>query len=130
MKSLQNQENYIFRIMGKGWKPLLDKLLKTGIQVQYTDTFTADLYQQFLCTSDYLLYTGDEDSLAQSVIDAKNAGLRVIAPPREELAIDLPFTCQADLNQIFAAMVKNEVKDWTWANFVLNHTKVWEKLVK
>lgn len=127
VKSLPDQSMYIFRIMGTGWMPVLDPLRKTGIQVQWSDKFTLDLYQQFLCTSDYLLYTGDEDSLAQSVIDAKNAGLRIIARPRKELTIEYPFTCQADLNGIFANMMKNEVADWTWENYVKNHLKVWGK---
>ena len=120
--------DFVFRIMGKNWKPLLDPLVKKGIQVQYTDVFMMDLYQQFLSTSDYLLYTGDEDSLGQSVIDAKQAGLRVIAFPRKELTIDIPFTNQEELNSIFKKMTENEVKKWTWENFTKNHVKVWEKM--
>lgn len=127
VKSLPKQEDYIFRIMGSGWMPVLDPLRKVGIQVQWTDKFTADLYQQFLCTSDYLLYTGDEDSLAQSVIDAKQAGLRVIAFPRPEFQIEHSFTTQKELNEIFRKMSDNEVADWTWERFVKNHVKVWQK---
>lgn len=121
---------YLFRIMGKGWKPILDPLVEKGIQVQYMDVFTLDLYQQFLCTSDYLLYTGDEDSLAQSVIDAKQAGLRVIAPPRKEFKIDYPFISQADLNSIFKKMVENEVENWTWETYAKKHEAIWKPLVK
>lgn len=126
--SIKDKSDFVFRIMGKNWMPTLDPLRKKRVQMQYTDVFTADLYQQFLLTSDYLLYTGDEDSLAQSVIDAKQAGLRVIARPRKELTVDLPFTSQDELNAIFRDLTKNEVEDWTWTRFVNNHVKVWEKL--
>lgn len=127
IKSIENKD-FIFRIMGKGWMSVLDPLRKKKIQVQWTDKFMADLYQQLLCTSDYLLYMGDEDSLAQSVIDAKQAGLRIIAPPQKELEVEYPFRNQAELNAIFKRMTENPVKDWTWENYTKNHLKVWEKL--
>jgi hypothetical protein len=127
VKQLPDKSKFIFRIMGKDWMRVLEPLRKKGIQVQWTDKFLADLYQQFLCTSDYLLYTGDEDSLAQSVIDAKQAGLRVIAQPRKELTVDIPFVTQKDLNRIFEQMTENEVKDWNWTNFAKAHERVWSK---
>jgi hypothetical protein len=129
-KSLKEKKMYLFRIMGKGWMPIFEELKDTGVQLQYIDSFSMDTYIQFLCTSDYLLYTGDEDSLAQSVIDAKQARLRVIAPPRKELEIDLPFLCQADLNRIFEKMEENEVKDWTWENFTKKHLEIWKNSSK
>lgn len=128
VKSLKNQKQYIFRIMGKDWMRVLDPLRETGLQVQYMDGFTADLYQQFLNTSDYLLYTGDEDSLGQSLIDAKNAGLKIIAPPRKELTVEYPFVTQKDLNRIFEQMAENEVETWTWESFAKTHETIWEKL--
>lgn len=127
VKQLPNKNSYIFRIMGKDWMRVLEPLRKHGIQVQWTDKFMGDLYEQFLSTSDYLLYLGDEDSLAQSVIDAKQAGLRVIAPPRKELTVEFPFKTQEELNGIFKRMLDNDVKDWTWENFTKKHTAVWEK---
>lgn len=130
IKSLPDQKNYIFRIMGKDWMRVLDPLRETGLQVQYMDGFTADLYQQFLNTSDFLLYTGDEDSLGQSLIDAKQAGLRIIAAPRKELTVEYPFTSQSDLNTIFEKMNDNEVKDWTWEAFAKRHETIWKNLLK
>lgn len=127
-KSIKDPKDFLFRIMGMDWMRVLEPLREKGIQVQYMDVFTADLYQQFLCTSDYLLYTGDEDSLAQSVIDAKQAGLRVIAPPQKDLTVDIPFQSQADLNRIFERMTENEVADWTWENYAKKHLAVWETL--
>ena len=125
VKSLGDKKSVIFRIMGAGWLKVLKKL--KGIQVQYTDEFSMDLYEQILNTSDYLLYTGDEDSLAQSQVDAKNAGLRIISRPNPDLEIELPFTNQKELNKIFADFEKNEVKDWTWENYTLKHLQIWKK---
>jgi hypothetical protein len=126
VKSLKDKNDVLFRVMGTGWIQFLKKIKNANFQGM--DTFTGDLYQQFLLTSDYLLYTGDEDSLAQSVIDAKQVGLRVIAPPRKELHIDYPFETQEELNGIFQKLLENEVEEWTWTNFAKRHLDVWEKL--
>lgn len=131
LKSLgKNKSQYIFRIMGKGWEKVIDTMNKEKIRAQGWPQFMADPYLQILSTSDYLLYTGNEDSLAQSVIDAKQAGLRVIAPPQKDLTVELPFIGQADLNGIFEKMLDNEVKNWTWTNFAKTHEKIWKSLSK
>ena len=124
-KSL-NKKDFIFRIMGKGWKPILEKL---KVPAQGTETFMKDMYMQYLNTSDYLLYLGDEDSLAQSLIDAKQMGLRIIAPPRKEFEVEYPFNNQKELNEIFRKMTDNPVKDWTWENYTKQHEKIWKKLI-
>jgi len=126
-KALKNKKAFLFRIMGQGWHPVLDPL-KSKIQVQGWDTFMMEPYQQILNTSDYLLYTGDEDSLAQSVIDATQAGLRVIAPPQDDIVVDYPFRNQEELNAIFHKLEENQVKNWTWENYTKAHCKVWETL--
>lgn len=128
MRSFTDPKEYIFRVMGKGWKEFMAPLTDMGVEVQGTDSFNADFYNQLLCTSDYMLYTGDEDSLGQALIDAKQAGLRIIAPPQEELSVDYPFVTQKDLNRIFKQMVANEVAGWTWEQFAKNHINVWTKL--
>lgn len=125
-KQLKNKKGYIFRIMGHGWQETL-KPIEKKIQAQIWEDFTGEGYTQILNTSDYLLYTGDEDSLGQSVLDAKNAGLRTIAPPNDDLDVDLPFNNQQELNSIFNKMDDNPVKDWTWANYVKAHLKIWSK---
>ena len=127
VKSFKDKKEFIFRIMGKGWKPVLDSLADKGLQAQIWDRFMGDMYLQILNTSDYLLYTGDEDSLAQSVVDAKQAGLRIIAPPRKEFEIEFPFNNQQELNDIFKKMTENPVKDWTWENVAKQHAKIWKK---
>lgn len=126
-RSLKDKKAFIFRIMGEGWKPVLEPLKRT-IQVSGWDKFMVEPYLQILSTSDYLLYTGDEDSLAQSVIDATQAGLKVIAPPQEDIAVEYPFRNQEELNAIFKKLQENPVKEWTWENYAKAHCKVWETL--
>lgn len=128
VKSLKNKKAVVFRIMGKDWQRVLDPLLKEGLQVQWVDHFIAGFYEELLKTSDYLLYTGGEDALAQSILDAKNAGLRIIAPPQEELEVELPFESQEELNKIFSKIEENPVEDWTWEKYAKEHLKIWEKL--
>lgn len=127
-KSLKNKKSMLFRVMGKDWTRILKPLAKKGLQVQYTDQFTIDLYQQFLNTSDFLLFTGDEDSLPQSIVDATNAGLRVIAPPQDGIDVEFPFTNQQELNEIFAKLNENPVSEWTWENYSKQHEQIWKKL--
>lgn len=129
MKSFKDPSDFIFRVMGKGWKEFMTPLQEIGVQIQGTDTYNADYYNQLLCTSDYMLYTGDEDSLGQALIDAKQAGLKIIAPPRPEFTVDFPFTSQEELNEIFNDFTENEVDGWTWENFAKKHKEIWEKLL-
>jgi len=129
VNSLKDKDDFVFQIMGKGWKPLLDGLMKKGLrQVNYMDNFYGDLYQQLLMTSDYLLFTGDEDSLAQSIVDAKNAGLRIIAPPQNGLEVEYPFRNQKELNEAFKKINDNPVKDWTFENYAKQHINIWKTL--
>jgi hypothetical protein len=126
--SLKDRGKFIFRIIGPGWKPMLERLAKKKIQVQWTDKFSMDLYEQVLNSSDYILYTGGEDAVAQCIIDAKNAGLRIIAPPQTDVEVDIPWKTQEELNKIFQDIEINPVEDWTWENYTKQHIKIWEKL--
>lgn len=126
--SLKDPKKFIFRIVGPGWRPMLDRLSKKGLQVQWTDKFNMDLYEQLLNTSDYILYTGGEDAVAQCIVDAKNAGLRIIAPPQEDVEVEYPFVTQEKLNKIFQEMEVNPVEDWTWEKYTKDHIKIWETL--
>jgi hypothetical protein len=126
--SLKDPKKFLFRIMGPGWKPVLDPLVKKGIQVQWADSFTQDLNEQLLNTSDYLLYTGGEDAAAQCLIDAKNAGLRIIAPRQDDIEVEYPWSTQKELNEIFDRLQDNQVEDWTWENYTKQHLKIWKKL--
>jgi hypothetical protein len=126
--SLKDKKKFIFRIIGPGWKPLLERLAKKNIQVQWTDNFSMDLYEQVLNSSDYILYTGGEDAVAQCIVDAKNAGLRIIAPHQTDIEVEYPWKTQDELNKIFQDMEVNPVEDWIWENYTKQHIKIWKKL--
>lgn len=128
VKSLKDQEKFAFRIMGKGWKDILKDLSIEGVRVQLVEKFIGEFYLQLLSTSDYLLYTGGEDALAQCIIDAKNAGLRIIAAPQDDIDVELPFKDQKELNDIFDKLQENPVEAWTWNNYVEQHLKIWATL--
>jgi hypothetical protein len=127
--SLPNQMKYAFRIMGKGWMPVLEELVKEKLQVQLVKEFSGEFYRELLNTSDYMLYTGGEDALPQSLVDAKFANMRLIAPPQEDIEVDLPFKNQKELNDIFAKIIDNPVNSWTWDNYAKNHLKIWDQLL-
>lgn len=120
--------DFNFTIMGKGW----EKLIKTyKLKVKLYPEFNESNYYELLSTSDYLLYFGKDEG-AMSVLDAKQVGLQVIAPNvgfHKDLDVDYPFESQEELNNILIKLVHNPVEDWTWANYVKNHLKIWEKLL-
>ena len=124
----KDNKKFVFRIMGPGWKDVLDKLPKDGPGVYWMDHFENELYKELLDTSDYLLYTGGEDAIAQCIVDAKNAGLRIIAPKQEDVEVDIPFKTQEELNEIFRKIAVNPVEGWTWDNYTQQHIDIWNEI--
>lgn len=129
-KRIKDVKKFIFRIIGPNWKPVLDELYKMGFQVYWQESFNLELYKEALDTSDYILYTGGEDAVAQCLIDAKQAGLRIIAPHQEDIEVDVSFRNQKELNAIFNKLEENKVENWTWENYCKKHISIWEKLLK
>jgi hypothetical protein len=129
-KTLDNNK-WAFRIMGKDWRDILVPLVANGLQVDYFAEFDADNYQRILESSDYNLYFG-EDEGSMGVLDAKNAGLKIIAPNTGfniDVGVDYPFHTQEELNNVFKELSINPVEDWTWKKYVKEHLKIWKKLV-
>ena len=128
-KTLDNNQ-WAFRIMGKGWEDILVPLVANGLQVDYFHDFNYDTHKMILDSSDYLLYFGKDEG-AMSTLDAKNAGLTLIAPNvgfHKEIGIDYPFDTQEELNEIFTKLNPNPVKDWTWDKYVNQHIELWKTL--
>ena len=123
---------WAFRIMGSGWHDILVPLVAKGLQVDYFAEFDKDSHQRILESSDYNLYLGvDEGSMG--VLDAKNAGLKIIAPNTGfniDVGVDYPFDTQEELNKIFKLLSINPVSDWTWAKYAKEHMNIWKKLLK
>lgn len=127
-----DKEKFAFRIMGEGWRPTIQKMIDDGYeQIEYFEEFDYNIHKSILDSSDYLLYTGDEDEGAMSVLDAVNAGLKTIAPVQgfhHDIGIDYPFNTQEELNSVFAKLAENRVADWTWEKYTKEHLNLWLKL--
>lgn len=127
-----DKNKWAFRIMGKDWHDILVPLVAEGLQVDYFAEFDYDTHKKILDTSDYNLYFG-EDEGSMAVLDAKNAGLKIIAPNigfNKDIGVDYPFHTQKELNDIFKKLSVNPVEDWTWNKYVKEHIKIWKKLRK
>ncbi len=131
VKTLDHSQ-WAFRIMGSGWEDIIVPLVADGMQVDYFPEFNADIHQQILESSDYCLYFGkDEGSMA--VLDAKNAGLKLITTNQgfhKEIGIDYTFDTQEELNEVFKNLNQNPVKDWTWKKYVDEHITLWKNLLQ
>lgn len=130
-KELDNNQ-WAFRIMGSGWEPTLIDLVAKGLQVDYFPIFDYYTHKKILDSSDYSLYFGmDEGSMG--LLDAKNAGLKLIAPNTGfniDIGIDYPFETQEELNEIFAKLNHNPVARWDWQSYTEQHLNIWRKLTK
>lgn len=123
---------WAFRIMGSGWSDILAPLVAKGLQVDYFAEFDKTNHKRILESSDYNLYFG-EDEGSMGLLDAKNAGLKIIAPPvgfNIDIGVDYPFHTQEELNDIFKKLSVNPVEDWTWKKYAKEHIKAWKKLLK
>jgi len=123
-------KKFHFLIMGKGWENIVSKFREKGIMYEYHPEFEPSMYKTFLYISDYCLYLG-EDEGSMGVLDAKYAGIRIIAPNvgfHKELKVDYPFKSQNELNDIFKRIVRTPVDDWTWENYVKAHVRIWKSL--
>ena len=114
-----------FLIMGQGWD------INQNANISYLDHFDPKEYLKMLHMSEYNLYFG-EDEGSMGTLDAKNVGLKTIAPLKgfhHEIGIDYSFKNQKELNDIFNKLSENQVKDWTWQNYAQQHKTLWEKLL-
>lgn len=128
-ETLDNNK-WAFRIMGSGWTDILVPLVAKGLQVDYFAEFDYDTHKKILDTSDYNLYFG-EDEGSMGLLDAKNAGLKLVAPNigfNKDIGIDYPFKNQKELNDIFKKLSVNPVEGWTWKKYAQEHLKIWKKL--
>lgn len=127
-----DHNKWAFRIMGSGWHDILAPLVAQGLQIDYFAEFDYDTHKKILETSDYNLYFG-EDEGSMGLLDAKNAGLKLIAPNigfNIDIGIDYKFHNQEELNEIFRELSINPVEDWTWTKYAKEHVKIWKKLLK
>jgi glycosyltransferase involved in cell wall biosynthesis len=126
-----DKNKFHFRIMGSGWQKIVGELKEKGFDnITYFENFDRELSATILDSSDFLLYTG-EDEGAISVLEAANAGVKTITTLQGyhyEIGIDYPFKTQEELNKIFKKLEENKVEDWTWTKFTKEHVDLWQKL--
>ena len=123
---------WAFRIMGSGWHDILVPLVAKGLQVDYFADFEEETYKRILDSSDYNLYFGKDEG-SMGVLDAKQAGLKIIAPNMGfniDVGVDYPFDSQKELNDTFKLLSINSVEDWTWSKYAKEHIKIWKKFIK
>ena len=122
-----DKSRFLFRIMGKSWNT--DALQRDGINFEYYPEFNRSFQNGFLQDSKYYLYFGlDQGSMA--LLDAKRAGCICIAPDDgfDRGLVDLPFTTQKELNDIFLKIQEPKIPDWTWENYTKKHVEIWGSL--
>ena len=125
-----DKNKFAFRIMGTGWHDILVPLVADGLQVDYYANFDYSTHQKILESSDYNLYFG-EDEGSMGVLDAKNQGLKIIAPNvgfNKDVGVDYPFHTQEELNEMFNKLSINPVEDWTWKKYCDKHLSIWKKI--
>jgi len=125
-------KKFVFIIMGSGWGPVLEPLLKSSVQLQLFPVFEPKAYAKILMLSDYCLYLG-EDEGSMGILDAAHARVQTIAPNtgfHREIGITHPFGSQKKLNAIFQQLEHTSVDTWTWENYCKQHIKLWEALRK
>lgn len=121
---------FVFLIMGRGWEPIVKQLEHTGIQAEVHTQFDATNHKRILDLADYCAYFGDDEG-AMSILDATYHRIPTIAPNvgfHQEIGITHPFYTQNGLNEIFKAIQRTSVDDWTWERYAKEHEKVWKRL--
>jgi hypothetical protein len=127
-----DKTKFVFFIMGKDWEKHLESWMATDFQAQYFKEFMPEDYKKILDLSDYCLYFGKDEG-SMGILDAKNAGVKCIAPDggfHADMGIEYPFDTQEELNKIFDNLSENPVEDWTWDNYVKQHETIWGDLLK
>lgn len=127
-----DKKKFVFFIMGKDWERTLEPWMGTDFQAQYFDKFDPENYRKILDLSDYCLYFGKDEG-SMGILDAKNAGVKCIAPDggfHADMGIEYPFDTQEELNKIFDNLSENPVEDWTWDNYCKQHETIWGELLK
>lgn len=135
-----NPEFFRFVIMGAGWDIIVEKMRKTGFEVEYYSDFIYDKYNDLVKQMDYFLYTGFDEG-AMGYLDALAAGVGTIVTPQGyHLDVDCPidYPC-SNIKQFREAFLDLQAKrkrkleavsEWTWRNYTLKHLEIWNYLLK
>lgn len=128
-------------IIGKGWRPLVKKLISLGFEINYQRFFFRKRYVSQMKTIDYLIYLGQDEG-SMSFLDALQLGIKTIMIPQgfqNDLKKYITFPVKKDLSN-FGSIVKKIIsqrkkfveinKLLTWENYAKEHIKIWEELIR
>jgi hypothetical protein len=129
--------DFSFKIMGFGWRPIVEKMRKLGFLVEYQEDFHYDNYMVLLASLDYFLYLGKDEG-SMGFIDALAAGVKTIVSPQghhldAKNGITHSVENFEELRQTFEEIaaqrreLTSAVADWTWKNYAVQHVAVWER---
>lgn len=131
--------DFVFKIMGFGWAPIVAGMREKGFEVEYHEEFQYEKYMELISTLDYFLYLGkDEGSVG--FIDALAAGVKTIVQPQghhvdAKDGITHAFRNFAELKRIFLDIAQEKqrrrdaVREWTWENYARKHMSIWERCI-
>ncbi|MAI59685.1 MAG: hypothetical protein CMM92_01535 [Rickettsiales bacterium] len=128
-------------IIGKGWKPYVEKLRNKGMEIDYDRFFFRWNYLKKLQSLDYLIYLGQDEG-SMSFMDAIQIGLKTIMIPQgfqKDLQKFITHKLDPSLKNFFSTINKitNQKKKFagvkkilTWENYAKEHVMIWEKLIE
>ncbi len=129
----------LLRVMGAGWEARLAELIAEGYQVEHQPQFERGRYIDWLRSSDYLLYTGNDEG-ALSTLDALLYGVTpivtaqgyhleqegdIITYATHEQLLAVARGLQRELDEIHAR--RQRLSDWD--GFARRHVQLWQGLL-
>lgn len=129
--------DFTFKIMGFGWRPVVEKMRARGFVVEFFEDFHYKTYHQLLSTLDYFMYLGKDEG-SMGFIDALASGVKTIVHPQGHHldavnGITHPVENYEQLRHAFAKIAAERhqltgaVRDWTWMNYARKHVAIWER---
>jgi hypothetical protein len=130
-------EDFMFKIMGFGWQPIVERMRTRGFTVEYQPDFHYETYLHLMASLDYFMYLGKDEG-SMGFIDALAAGVKTIVHPQGHHldainGITHPVKTYEDLRLVFVQIAAERhrltraVEHWTWANYARQHVAIWEK---
>lgn len=134
-----NPDYFAFKIMGSGWKDIVDEVKAMGFQIDYYDEFDYEEYIKLIPSLDYFLYWGFDEG-AMGYLDALRAGVETIVTPQGfhlDAKDGITYECRTipEFRKVLLSLqekrekIVRTVDTWTWKNYVDKHLEVWNYLL-
>lgn len=131
---------FSFKIMGAGWREIVEEIINLGFDVDYYENFDYDIYVELMPQLDYYLYYGNDEG-SMGYLDALRAGIKTIVTPQGyhlDVKDGITYSCET-VNDFIQALLEiqkerettvESIKTWTWENYARKHLAVWNYLMK